>query len=253
MSFPSSRSLGRLAPAALLAAIAAAGFAPALAAHAPAPIHFADLSALDLKSALPAPPAPDSVAGQADLETVLSVQAHRTPDEVQWAKLIDNYDLWTIFGHGGLLGPHFDAAHWPVLARAYKALKRDTTPEYKAAKALFDRPRPFSEDSRVRPCVDRPPDASYPSGHSFNAHIAAEFLAQIMPERRAALFQRAREVAWGRIVGGVHFPTDLEAGRLLAKDVMELELQNPAFQAAIAACREEAARELPEAAASTAR
>ena len=34
----------------------------------------------------------------------------------------------------------------------------------------------------------------------------AAVLSEVFPEKRAQLFERARYFAWGRIIGGVHFP-----------------------------------------------
>lgn len=215
-------------------------------APAQTPGHLADLSLLNIEQVLPPPPSPDSLAGKADLETVLEVQAHRTANEIRWAKFIQQFDPWAVFGYGGLLGPHFDRAHLPRVAQAMSEV-RTLSAEYKRAKEEFARPRPFVLDPRVHPCITLPTDPSYPSGHTFQAYVNAELLAAIFPERRDAIMERAQEVGWGRIVAGVHFPTDIEAGRRLAEAVMRLEFKNPQFQALIAECRQEASREQSQA------
>jgi acid phosphatase (class A) len=206
---------------------------------APAP-HYADFSGLDIAGVLPAPPAPGSLAGRADLETVLQVQAARTPEQVSWAQRVDTGDTFALFGDENLPGPEFTRANHPALAQLIANDREDLTPVYKAAKRLFARTRPYDLDPRVHPCVRKPADDSYPSGHTYRAFLDAEVLSQIYPERRAELFDRARHIAWARIIGGVHFPTDLEGGRLLAAAVMAAELKDAAFKAALEACRSEA-------------
>jgi acid phosphatase (class A) len=232
-------------PRRILSAFLAAGLflgAPFIFADsaAPAAAHFAPLAASDLVAALPPPPAAGSLAAQADLETDLQVQASRTADQVAWAKLVADFDPWVLFGHGDLLGPGFTKTDLPHLARLLADFRSDASPVYKAAKQAFGRPRPFSVDPRVQPCVWKPVDASYPSGHSFSAYTCAAILAEVFPEKRAELFERARSIAWARVISGVHFPTDLEGGRRLAQAVIAAELGNPAFQAALEECRREA-------------
>jgi acid phosphatase (class A) len=208
---------------------------------------YADLTSIDAASILPAPPERGSLAAAADLETVLQVQAARTPEEMAWARLVDKGSPWALFGQGNLLGPRFAPEDLPRLAALLEAIRPDLTACYKAAKARFGRPRPSAADSRVQPCVSLPPDASYPSGHTFRAYVHAAILAEIFPEKRQALFNRARSIAWARVVGGVHFPTDLEGGRRLAAAVVAAEFANPAFRAELAACRAEAAASAPAA------
>jgi acid phosphatase (class A) len=72
--------------------------------------------------------------------------------------------------------------------------------------------------------------SSYPSGHSAFGTVCAILLADMVPERRAALFARALDYAHSRMVVGAHFPTDLEAGRLTGTVAAELLMRNPRFQ-----------------------
>jgi len=51
--------------------------------------------------------------------------------------------------------------------------------------------------------------------------VAALVLAQIAPSRAPDLLQRATDYAQSRLVCGVHFPSDTEAGRALAVAVVE--------------------------------
>ena len=202
--------------------------------------HFANLSDLDSAAVLPPPPAVGSLAAQADLETDLQVQASRTPEQAAWVQLADRFDPWILFGYGNLLGPRYTKTDLPRLAALFDELKSDVSPLVAGAKQRYARPRPFVADSRIQPCAERPTSNSYPSSHSFSAYEYAAVLAEIYPEKRAELLERARRISWSRVIGGVHFPTDLEGGRRLAEAVMAAELKNPAFRAAIEECRHEA-------------
>ena len=51
----------------------------------------------------------------------------------------------------------------------------------------------------------------------------------MVPEKAAALYARGREFGNNRIVLGVHFPSDIEAGRLAATAIAIALMENPAF------------------------
>ena len=103
------------------------------------------------------------------------------------------------------------------------------------AKAFFERPRPPGAPQT---------HGSYPSGHSAFASMSAILLAQIVPERRAAIFQRADVFAESRIVAGVHYPSDVQAGWISGTVVAADLLALPRFQADFAAVRIEVRRAL---------
>ena len=203
--------------------------------------HFVDARAIDAARILPPPPAPGSLAAKADLAAVLQVQAWRTPDQVAWAQLVDKFDVFAIFGADNLLGPDFSRETHPLLAALFKDLTEDLSELAYSAKRQFDRPRPFVVDSRIKPCVPPPKNSSYPSGHSYGIYLAAGVLAEVFPDKREAITERAARAAWGRVLAGVHFPTDVEGGRRLAEAGMAELMKSEAFRAALEKCRAEAA------------
>lgn len=86
-------------------------------------------------------------------------------------------------------------------------------------KEIFDRRRPNEVDPTLRPFVDVPPHASYPSNHAFQMFSVAEVFSRILPEQQGAaeLFYVAERVAENREYAGLHFPSDTKAGRELAR------------------------------------
>ncbi|MEY2879593.1 MAG: hypothetical protein RLZZ15_1973 [Verrucomicrobiota bacterium] len=207
----------------------------------PAVVTFVAVDTAQLVQVLPAPPAAGSIAAAADLEAVVQAQGWRTAAQVEWARAVDKNDVFVLFGAEGLLGANFTAEKFPRLIALLKAATDDTRPPIDAAKQLHARARPFKIDGRVQPCIDLPAGDSYPSGHGFGAHFRAAILAEIFPGKRAQLEERAHRIAWGRVLAGVHFPSDVEAGRRLAEaSVAELQ-KSAAFRAALEACRAEAA------------
>lgn len=197
------------------------------AAKKPYATHFAPPNAVDCAKVLPAPPAPDTLAGRADLEAVLESQMWRTPEHVAWAKRVDKNDA---FMSGDVLGTWFTRENLPLTAALLKDVDEDRHEITEVAKKLFARARPYAVDPRVQPCVGKPSNDSYPSGHTASIFTRAGVLAEIFPEKRAELFAFAHRAAWGRVQAGVHFPSDLVGGWLLAEPVVAAIKQSPAFQ-----------------------
>ena len=205
---------------------------------ADAPLHFLQPAAIDFKAILPPPPAAGTLGALGDLESVLQAQAARTPAEIAWAKFVERDN---VFNHASVLGAWFSKEKLPATEQFLREVSDDMYTVSRGAKGLFPRPRPFLVDASIKPCVDRPDSGSYPSGHSMQAFVWAMVLGDIFPEQQSALLARAHEAAWGRVMGGVHFPTDLVGGRLLAEAIVAELRKNPAYQAGVEKCRAEAA------------
>ena len=109
----------------------------------------------------------------------------------------------------------------------------------RAVKDHYRRLRPYEIEPRLEPCIDNVQgDLSYPSGHAAFAWAMAGVLSDLVPERRAALETRAAEFARRRAVCGVHFPSDLAAGKQAAEWVlrairMKMEYSIEAAQASV--------------------
>jgi len=204
------------------------------------PTHFVQIEAFDFSRILPAPPTPDSLAAKADLEAVLQVQAWRTTEQVVWAKLVDEKIRSVLMSADvEILGPWFAPEKFPEIVVLTSAVVADVTSVALAAKNVHHRLRPFAADERVHPCVGRPANGSYPSGHTAIAFAWAATMTELFPGKRAEFAERAHRIAWGRVIGGVHFPTDLEGGRLLAAAIMAEMNKSDAFRAAVERCRTE--------------
>lgn len=72
--------------------------------------------------------------------------------------------------------------------------------------------------------------SSYPSGHSTFGTVCAILLADMVPEKRDALFARNRDYGHSRLVLGAHFPSDVESGRIVGTVAVQLLMQNARFQ-----------------------
>jgi acid phosphatase (class A) len=210
--------------------------ASALAGHAQT---FLAPDAVNIAALLPPPPGDTSPAGRADLETVLQVQADRTPAQIERAQRVAAH---TPFLMGSFaFGPWFTPENLPRTAALFKLVREQSRPFIEAAKKTWSRPRPYDRDPRVQPVVDRPHNTSYPSGHSAESAIWASILTEAFPDRRDVFEDQVRETMWGRVLGGAHFPSDTQAGRDLGEAIGKAMLKTIDMKKAIEEIRAEVA------------
>jgi acid phosphatase (class A) len=105
----------------------------------------------------------------------------------------------------------------------FTALKIDVGIHAGLAKYQFKRPRPFLTDPTLKPCLKLEKTYAYPSGHTTMARLYARVLAHMYPERAEAFMQRGDEISMHRVLGGVHHPSDIVAGKKLG-DAMAKEI-----------------------------
>jgi acid phosphatase (class A) len=207
--------------------------------HAPVDAaHCVDASTLDLGRILPPPPAAGSAQERAELDELLRIQAARTPAQVDRAQKDAQI---SVFRFADALGnpTGFTRENLPLTVKLFHDVRVDESTVSSAAKHEFARARPFAVESRLDPVVARPPSSSYPSGHSTWAYVTALVLADMVPERRPQILARADEFAHNRSVAGVHYPTDVEAGRLAGTALAAMLFVCQPFEKEEAAARAE--------------
>lgn len=138
----------------------------------------------------------------------------------------------------------------PLLVNLLNRAEKQVSGPAFAAKPLYARLRPHQRlalenvcgrSSGSQPDPDSQQRTSYPSGHSAYGWTAALVLARVAPDRAPVLLQRAAEYGESRVICGMHFPSDIEAGRQLATAVVAQLDQLPEFQQALAAVKAELA------------
>jgi acid phosphatase (class A) len=215
----------------MLICAAAASFAlaaaPVWAEHAKAP--FLPSDAIDLAALLPTPPAPDSLVTKAEIAEIHRAQADATAAEKAQAVADSRED---IFLFANIMGTNFVPAKLPIATEFFASVGETEGEFVNPAKKIFGRPRPPLADASVIPCEKLKASAAYPSGHATFAYLQAVVLARMIPEKRDAIFARAAEFAHNRIVCGVHYASDVEAGKISAFTIGAMLLRDPVFQAA---------------------
>lgn len=154
------------------------------------------------------------------------------------------------------LGVNISETNTPHL---YTLIRRSATDAglttYKA-KDHYKRTRPFVVYN-TNICTPEEADAlrkdgSYPSGHSALGWAWALELAEVAPERTNQILQRGRAFAQSRGVCGVHWKSDIEAGRLVGAAAVARLHTSPVYRAQVLLAADEvkaarAAGQVPDA------
>ncbi|WP_082560649.1 acid phosphatase [Caulobacter sp. Root487D2Y] len=191
------------------------------------------------------PPTPDSPRGQADRATFEATRALAgTP---AWDKAIADADLSGTHGFKSFscaAGVTISPQATPTLTRLLLRMTDDAATLYQPAKAAFQRKRPAAGNTKPI-CVPREPwietDGSYPSGHGLIGWSWALVISEVAPEHASAVLARGREFGDSRIICGVHYQSDIEAGRYLGSAMVSRLHQDRAFTADLEKARAEVA------------
>ena len=184
-------------------------------------------NAVDIKSVLADPPADNSPAAGAELDQLLAIQGKRTPDDV--ARIKAEGPL-TPYLFASVLGPSFKAEMLPATDALLKRVTADATAVIGQAKARWDRKRPWVLDERIQPCIAKPTDASYPSARAVRSRVWAIVLGELFPAKKDQLLAAADQVAQNRIDAGVHYPSDIQAGKVTGRGHRRQDTANAVVQ-----------------------
>lgn len=184
---------------------------------------FAEFTPAEI-AAFPAPPAKGSPAEEKDLAALEKIQSTRTAADCA-AAMAQKRPL------PELLFATYPFAHSAEASQILWRVRSDAVNEVRKLKERFARPRPFrGYPARIRPCYDELHGASYPSGHAAIAQVTARALAAVDPSRAVAYQKEADLAARYRLVAGVHYATDVQAGLALGNALFAKMRKNPAFR-----------------------
>jgi acid phosphatase (class A) len=120
---------------------------------------------------------------------------------------------------------------------------REVKPPVDEFKRNFRRPRPWIEfGAELQPLLMPPHwlypgQPAYPAGHATVAWVVADLFGEYgTPAQKAKLKAAATQVALNRVIAGVHYPSDSEAGKKLAAQLVKvMRAKNPKLVARVAA------------------
>lgn len=75
--------------------------------------------------------------------------------------------------------------------------------------------RPFQLDPDVKPLCQTPAHPSYPAAHGCASGAECAVLACLFPADASALNSQGDEAAMSRVLAGIHFRSDIDAGLAL--------------------------------------
>lgn len=186
-------------------------------------------SAQTISPVLLTPPlVPRSAPWNDEVETIIAIQKNASPTERSKAAEERNVHPEMMIKQ---IDPAITRQRYPAL---YHMMDRVSATSYKvgeASKNYWRTSRPYIMDTRVKALINAHSNPAYPSGHTTSSYSWAYALSQVMPDKRAALMQRAEEIAQHRVLVGMHYPHDIRGGKELALLITGGLQQNTEFQA----------------------
>ena len=185
---------------------------------------------------LPAPPANSSKRTEAEiayLKTLVSQRAERLKN-VKAEIHVTNFRFGENSYKTLTTDPKFRATGKALLA-AYHDLAIATF----VMKQKFNRVRPSILDKELKHAIAIPAHPAYPSGHATGAYTLAFLLQELDPDSAKTYLEVARRISENREIAGVHYPSDSEAGRLLARQLADQLLSNASFKRLMDEARKE--------------
>ncbi|MCJ2084351.1 acid phosphatase [Methylobacterium sp. J-090] len=216
---------------------------PAKVARQP---YLSDTAAPDLVAILPAPPRGQSAAETADKAAFTATRSLKgsprwdlaTTDVADGASaILDDFAC--------VIGQRIDQARAPALMTLLERSRLDIARATRAPKEHYRRIRPFvGNDAEI--CVVRSAEIanafSFPSSHATQGWTYASIMAALIPEKATQFFLRARSYGESRVVCGLHWMSDIQAGRTTGSVVFAALQGDAGFRTDLERARTEVAK-----------
>lgn len=201
-------------------------------------------------------PANSSDQVRKELDYMLDLQAKRTPGQVTRVEFLGNIGYWPsinmvpshlayeqnlkdLFFEGReLMGENINAKNFPKVSKLLQGVMQDMRVMEFTIKYKLFRPRPYHLESKLKP-LTKINSPSFVSGHTLWAFIQAFTWSEVAPEKQKDFIALAEEIRRSRELMGIHYPSDNEASRQVAFNMMQYYFTNDSFKKDL----EEAVRE----------
>ena len=216
------------------------------APNTPAPSGYLGVAAPDTLKIMPPPPAAHSPREAADRDVFARTRALAGTPRFTLATI--DADLTPGAGmFSCAVGADLTRANAPILSAMFRKLGADVYAVTEPAKDHYARARPYTwPDAANAPICVPKTDAltknpSYPSGHAAISWTWGSILAELAPDRATQILARARGIGDSRVVCGVHYLSDIEAGRTSGASLVAALHGDAAFRADLERARVELA------------
>jgi acid phosphatase (class A) len=201
------------------------------------------------------PPPPEAKSGRAADDLAIFAATRALKGDPRWDLATADADLHPEPGLADFacaIGVTLDGQNAPTALSLIRRISLDARAVIDPPKDHYARPRPYLAAAPDTPiCVDKTDalakTAAYPSGHATQSWAWGLVLAELAPDRATEILMRARSIGESRIVCGVHYLSDIEAGRDAGAVLVARLHASPEFRANLEKARAEiqAARETP--------
>ncbi len=199
---------------------------------------FTDAKEVNLIDLLPPPPANDSAKTKAEIGEILTIQVTRTPEMVDRAVADAEENIWRY--SDVIDNAKFTKENLPKFSAFFDRIVETEAAVVDPAKDVWKRTRPhLLYPDLIKPAVPLSKSGSYPSGHTTLGTLMGVVLSDMVPEKKDAIMARAWEYGWNRVVGGIHYPTDIEAGRISGIAIAQTIMQHDDYKAEYDAAKSE--------------
>lgn len=168
-------------------------------------------------------------ADKAEQAAALATQKAASPERIALAQADAEESVFDMYTR--TFGSAFVAADLPKTAHLFARVGESEDASVDPAKPFFGRVRPYLANPEIKPLVKASKSGSYPSGHTTRVAAVAAILCTMLPEKREEIWKRAQEYAESRVVGGMHYWPDLDAGYRAGAALAATIMANSEFKA----------------------
>lgn len=178
----------------------------------------------------PPPPAAGSAEFQRQLQQVRAVSESRTNAQLRvaqhWENLTGAYaaGTWNQIARAAMAARGLDEATTARNLAVIHVAGFDGVIACHDTKYAYWVPRPSQVDPAITLAVGAPNHPSYPSNHSCISGSIGRALDALLPGCQGTYTAMGREAGQSRLLGGIHYPMDMDAGDAIAAKVADRAL-----------------------------
>lgn len=117
---------------------------------------------------------------------------------------------------------------FPKTEAVLAAARAELLPVVRGLQGQFARPRPYVVYPNLEPSLPKTFTFCYPSSHAALGEVYGKIIAQLAPADKDVINEQGQLLGNDRVMGGVHWPSDVEAGQRLGRAFATWWIDQPA-------------------------